>query len=80
MIYVRLRDYWDAHQSMDQTDFRTGPGIDDAFGVLKLFCGKIGKCWKWNATLWFANLGLTITFARVEHDHLFDASLEQRRS
>jgi hypothetical protein len=31
--------------------------------------------WKWNATLWFANLGLTIIFARVEHDHLFDASL-----
>ena len=74
MICARLRDCLDAHQSMDQTGFRDGAGLEDAYFVYESLCSK-GL--EWNAPLWFASLDLTKAFDRVEYDPLLTALLEQ---
>ena len=64
----------DSHQSIDQTGFRPGTGIEDAFLVFESLCSK---SLEWNLPLWFASLDLTKAFDRVEYGPLFEALLEQ---
>ena len=74
LICQRLRITLDSHQSIDQTGFRPGTGIEDAFLVFESLCSK---SLEWNLPLWFASLDLTKAFDRVEYGPLFEALLEQ---
>ena len=64
----------DEQQPNDQTGFRPNTGIDDAFLVLECFSSK---SLEWNAPIWFAGLGLTRAFDRIEYSPFFDALLQE---
>ena len=49
-------------------------GIDHALAVFETVCGENIE---WNLKIWFASLGLTKAFDRVEHNQLFQALREQ---
>ena len=54
LICQRLRITLDTHQSIDQTGFRPGTGIEDAFLVFESLCSK---SLEWNLPLWFGKFG-----------------------
>ena len=73
LICQRLRITLESHQSIDQTGFRPGTGIEDAFLVFESLCSK---SLEWNLPLWFASLDLAKAFDRVEYGPLFEAFWE----
>jgi hypothetical protein len=73
LICQRLRITLDSYQSIDQTGFRPGTGIEDAFLVFESLCSK---SLEWNLPLWFASLDLAKAFDRVEYGPLFEAFWE----
>ncbi|CAE8585202.1 unnamed protein product [Polarella glacialis] len=70
LLYQRLRDRLETHQTYDQVGFRPDCSVDDAFIVFDAVCGR---ALEWNLDLWFASLDLRKAFDRIRYDALFDA-------